>query len=138
MAALEVLAHALALIFLSLVPVAAPLDAREPAGALNAIAFVLVLLCSAALARSLARKWPLAAALVIAAALGATIAAVIYAGDRGPVARAALWMSPLAWAAIGALVAGPVIDRARRGRATTRGARALVIALAVAASIAML
>jgi len=138
--AVDFLARALSILLLALLPANAPLALREPAQPLAAAAFVAFVVVSAIAARVLARRAPVPAALVIATALAAAIGAALYEGDRGPLARAVFWMTPLVWATVGALVAWPLLDAlgltgGERSKNKKARAAAFVVVLAIAPAL---
>ena len=58
-------------------------------------------------------RYPGVAALGTLALLAAPVISAVCSGDRGPLARGVWFLSPLVWATLAAIVAGPVADAAK-------------------------
>jgi len=134
--------RALLLLAEALAPWAVPVEAvpaKTTLVALGRLALVLALYVAATWGiRRATARYPGVAALATAALLAAPVASAICSGERGPLARGVWAMSPLAWAALAAIVAGPVADAMkiaaeRRARFVLGGA---VVALGVASLFA--
>ncbi len=127
--------RAVVLLVQALAPWAAPVEATPASGwgaALGRLVVVAVVYVVATRAvRRAGERYPGAAALGALALLAAPIVSAAVSGERGPLARGVWVMAPVVWAALAAIVAGPVADRvaAKGGKRFVLGA--VVVAIGV-------
>ncbi len=131
---------------LGVAPYAAPpegVGARTPVvAAVRFAIFVAIALALTIVVRRAGARHPRLALLAALSLVGVPIAAFVFAGDRGPLARGAWVATPLVWCTIAAALGGPAAARLSRGAGERVARRTAVGLVAVgltlgAASIAL-